>query len=85
MSAPVFRPALLHPRYWPLWFGLGVLWLVVRLPYAVLMAMGRLLGRGMFIFMPGRRRVAEINLALCFPTVLRCSKQLWRGGGLLID
>jgi KDO2-lipid IV(A) lauroyltransferase len=67
MSAPVFRPALLHPRYWPLWFGLGVLWLVVRLPYAVLMAMGRLLGRGMFIFMPGRRRVAEINLALCFP------------------
>lgn len=67
MSAPVFRPALLHPRYWLLWLGLGLLWLVVRLPYRVLLGLGRLLGRGMYLFMVERRRIAEINLQLCFP------------------
>ncbi len=67
MSVPVFRPALLHPRYWPVWLGLGVLWLVVRLPYRVLLALGRLLGKGMLLGMPERRRIAEVNLQLCFP------------------
>ena len=67
MSAPVFRPALLHPRYWPLWLGLGLLWLIVRLPYRVLLALGRLVGRLMHVFMRERRDVAEVNLQLCFP------------------
>ena len=67
MSAPVFRPALLHPRYWPLWLGLGLLWLIVRLPYRVLLALGRLVGRLMHVFMRERRHVAEVNLQLCFP------------------
>ena len=30
---PKFTPALLHPRYWLLWLGIGLLWLVVQLPY----------------------------------------------------
>ena len=67
MSTPVFRPALLHPRYWPLWLGLGLLWLIVRLPYRVLLALGRLVGRLMHVFMRERRDVAEVNLQLCFP------------------
>lgn len=67
MSAPVFRPALLHPRYWPLWLGLGLLWLIIRLPYRVLLALGRLVGRLMHVFMRDRRHVAEVNLQLCFP------------------
>ncbi|MBL4834006.1 MAG: lipid A biosynthesis lauroyl acyltransferase [Pseudomonas sp.] len=67
MSAPVFRPALLHPRYWALWLGLGVLWLVVRLPFRVLLVLGRLVGRVMLIFMRERRHIAETNLQLCFP------------------
>ncbi len=67
MSTPVFRPALLHPRYWPIWLGLGLLWLVVRLPYRALLWLGRLLGRGMLVSMPERRRIAETNLQLCFP------------------
>jgi len=67
MSRSVFTRALLHPRYWLLWLGLGVLWLFVRLPYPLLLASGRLLGMGMYHLMAERRRIGEINLALCFP------------------
>lgn len=45
MDRPRFSSAFLHPRYWPLWFGLGLLWLVVQLPYPVLLMLGRSLGR----------------------------------------
>ncbi|MGU0016733.1 LpxL/LpxP family acyltransferase [Escherichia coli] len=32
--------ALLHPRYWLTWLGIGVLWLVVQLPYPVIYRLG---------------------------------------------
>lgn len=67
MSGSVFSRDLLHPRYWLLWLGLGLLWLVVRLPYRVLLALGRLLGCAMYWCMPERRRIAQVNLELCFP------------------
>ncbi|MBO6277959.1 MAG: lipid A biosynthesis lauroyl acyltransferase, partial [Pseudomonas sp.] len=35
MDRPHFRAAFFHPRFWLLWLGLGVLWLVVQLPYKV--------------------------------------------------
>lgn len=75
MSAPVFRPALLHPRYWLLWLGLGLLWLIARLPYRVLLVLGRLVGRGMYVFMRDRRHVAEVNLQLCFPQWSQAHRQ----------
>ena len=67
MERPGFSTALMHPRYWLLWLGLGVLWLVVRLPYRWLLVLGRLVGRVMFYAMPARREIARTNLALCFP------------------
>lgn len=67
MMRPGFKPALLHPRYWPMWLGLGVLWLIIRLPYSALLVLGRLVGWGMFRLMIERREIARINLALCFP------------------
>ncbi|MCL5042551.1 MAG: lipid A biosynthesis lauroyl acyltransferase [Gammaproteobacteria bacterium] len=67
MERPGFTKALLHPRYWLLWLGLGLLWLVVRLPYRWLLVLGRWVGRGMLVAMPARREIARINLALCFP------------------
>jgi len=42
--APPFRPALLAPQHWPAWVGLGLIWLVARLPYRVLLAIGRIMG-----------------------------------------
>ncbi|MGA9334156.1 MAG: LpxL/LpxP family Kdo(2)-lipid IV(A) lauroyl/palmitoleoyl acyltransferase [Rudaea sp.] len=62
-----FPKRLLSPNYWPSWLGIGVLWLVARLPYRVLYGLGRVLGL-LTARLPGsRRRVAERNLELCFP------------------
>lgn len=66
MERARFRAALLHPRFWPLWLGLGLLWLVVQLPYGALLALGRLLGAVMYR-VSRRRPVAARNLELCLP------------------
>ena len=66
MDRPRFRAAFLHPRYWALWLGLGVLWLVVQLPYRWLLGLGRLVGWVMYHGAGERRRIAARNLELCF-------------------
>ena len=75
MDRPGFSTALLHPRYWLLWLGLGLLWLVVQLPYRWLLGLGRLLGWGMFHLMGDRREVARTNLALCFPEMSEIARE----------
>jgi KDO2-lipid IV(A) lauroyltransferase len=66
-APPPFRPALLAPRHWPAWLGLSVIVLVARLPYRWLLAVGRGLGWIAARCLGERRRVAERNIALCFP------------------
>lgn len=67
MDRSRFRPGFLHPRFWLLWLGLGLLWLVVQLPYALLLRLGRGLGVLMYWLASSRRRIAARNLELCFP------------------
>ncbi|NBA95911.1 lipid A biosynthesis lauroyl acyltransferase [Pseudomonas sp. R5(2019)] len=67
MDRPHFSRSFLHPRYWPLWLGLGLLWLIVQLPYPVLRLKGRALGALMYRVAGERRRIAARNLELCFP------------------
>ena len=64
---PQFSAALLHPRYWLTWFGIGMLWLIVQLPYPILYRLGCGLGRLAMRFMKRRVHVATRNLELCFP------------------
>ena len=64
---PPFRLALLRPSQWPAWLGLGCTWLLAHLPYAVLLGLGRLLGRVIDHVPSARRSIAERNIALCFP------------------
>ena len=64
---PPFRRALLAPQHWPAWIGIGVLKLLARLPYRVLLTLGRSLGLLVACAPSPRRRVAQTNLALCFP------------------
>ena len=67
MSTPDIHGSLLSPRHWLSWSGLGIVWLVGKLPYRALSALGRALGT-LTAHLPGeRRRVAERNLELCFP------------------
>lgn len=67
MDRPRFRAAFLHPRFWPLWLGLALLWLVVQLPYGWLLGLGRGLGALMLVGARSRRQIAARNLELCFP------------------
>lgn len=65
-TAPA-HPSLWSPRYWPVHVGMALGWLAAQLPFPLQMALGRALGRLAYHLMPGRRRVARINLGLCFP------------------
>ncbi|MDX5629135.1 MULTISPECIES: LpxL/LpxP family Kdo(2)-lipid IV(A) lauroyl/palmitoleoyl acyltransferase [unclassified Brenneria] len=56
-----------HPRYWLSWFGLGVLFLLVQLPYPILVKLGGWLGRRSMRFLKRRVAIARRNLELCFP------------------
>ncbi len=47
--------------------GIGLLWLVSRLPYALQLKIGTSLGLLLFHVAKRRRQIAEINLRLCFP------------------
>ena len=67
MTSPRFRAAFLHPRYWLTWFGLGVLFLLVQLPYPVLYRLGNWLGRTSMRFLKRRVSITRRNLQLCFP------------------
>jgi len=58
-----------QPRYWLIWLGLGWLKLASLLPVRSQLALGRGLGRLIYVLLPGRRRVAATNLALCFPAL----------------
>ncbi|MDI7637323.1 lipid A biosynthesis palmitoleoyl acyltransferase, partial [Cronobacter sakazakii] len=49
-----FSRALLHPRYWFTWFGLGLLWLLVQMPHPLLMRLGAFLGRNSRRFLKRR-------------------------------
>jgi KDO2-lipid IV(A) lauroyltransferase len=57
----------LKPRYWLLWIGIGLLWCLIHLPYQWQLAAGRKIGRIAYQLAPRRRRIANINLKLCFP------------------
>lgn len=57
----------LAPRYWPFWVALAVMRAIVPLPYTWQCALGRGTGRLVGRMAGRRRRVASINLAMCFP------------------
>lgn len=72
---PKFSASLLHPRYWALWFGVGMLWLVVQLPYPVIYRLGCGIGHLAQRLMKRRVRIAQRNLELCFPHMSETERQ----------
>ncbi|MFW2437873.1 MAG: lysophospholipid acyltransferase family protein [Arenicellales bacterium] len=70
-----FEWAFLYPRYWPLWMALALLRLLVMLPLPVQHSMGRFVGRQFYRRNNKRRRIARINIGLCFPELLAEQKE----------
>ncbi len=64
---PPFRPALLAPRHWPAWAGVGAMWLAAHLPGRWPWRLGRFLGAVAAHVHNKRRGIARRNIALCFP------------------
>lgn len=75
MEKPHFRPVLLHPRYWLIWFIVGLWRLLALLPYPLLMALGRGVGRLSLTLAKGRARIARRNLELCFPELSELQRE----------
>ncbi|WP_304164743.1 Kdo(2)-lipid IV(A) acyltransferase [Lonsdalea britannica] len=66
-TIPSFNRSLLHPRYWLTWLGIGILYLVVLLPYPIIYRLGTHLGRLSMPILKHRVQIARRNLELCFP------------------
>ena len=84
-----FHPRLLAPRHWPAWIGLGAIWLIARIPYRALLALGRFLGAISTRLLDERRRVAARNIALCFPELDEAARsrlldENLRDGGVML-
>lgn len=67
MDKPRFTLALLHPKFWLTWAGVGLWWLIAQLPYRIQLGLGWVLGKIMYAVSWRRRTIARRNLALCFP------------------
>lgn len=61
----------LHPRYFFVWLLYLFLRIVTFLPYRILTALGEYTGVLTGLLSRKRRRIAEINLELCFPAMTR--------------
>ncbi|MCK6263285.1 LpxL/LpxP family Kdo(2)-lipid IV(A) lauroyl/palmitoleoyl acyltransferase [Vibrio sp. ZSDE26] len=63
-----FSLSLLHPKYWSIWLGFGLLALIVNLlPYRLLLSLGHKLGLLGMRFGKSRVHVATRNIELAFP------------------
>lgn len=58
---------LFKPNQWPYWILLGVLWLIIQLPYSWFMRLGKWFGYYVSFIPHYNRTVTLINLKLCFP------------------
>ncbi|MDM7322154.1 MAG: lysophospholipid acyltransferase family protein [Gammaproteobacteria bacterium] len=91
LPAPIKDPALWHPRYWGMWLGILVLWIIAWLPVGLRMRLGAWLGRQMMRRNAKRRRIVDINLGLTFPELdeagrTRLARQSFeRAGQALLD
>jgi KDO2-lipid IV(A) lauroyltransferase len=65
-TGPLPRRFLL-PRYWAVWLGLGLTWLLLILPQRLRVATGARLGDLFYLLSRRARYAAERNIEMCFP------------------
>ena len=57
----------LAPKFWPTWLWMGVLYLLMLLPYRGQMWLGKQLGMLSYQLVKKRRHIARVNIQMCFP------------------
>lgn len=75
IKSPPFKKSFLQPKYWLTWFGIGLLYILVLLPYPVIYWLGTRLGRLSKVFLKKRVQIAERNLELCFPQMPKSERE----------
>jgi len=63
------KSTFLQPKFWPTWFGLGVLRIFEPLPIALLHRLGRAFGLLVYLFPTPFKRTARRNIELCLPAL----------------
>ena len=65
------------PKYWPTWFAMGCLWLLVKIfPIHVNIFIGKKFGNLLYFFLKYRRHIAHINLQYCFPNYSKENREI---------
>lgn len=64
---PRFELKYLLPNYWLTWLGIGLLYMLVQLPYPVIYRLGIWSGSLSQKILRRRAKIAYTNLSLCFP------------------
>lgn len=75
IKSPPLKKSFLQPKYWLTWFGIGLLYILVLLPYPVIYWLGTRLGRLSKVFLKKRVQIAERNLELCFPQMPKSERE----------
>lgn len=65
-----------HPRFWLTWLGVGLLRLIILLPWHWQMAIGKALGKLLYVALPARRKISCINLEIAFPELSSREQEL---------
>ena len=66
-NIPAFRLVLLHPRYWPTWIGVALLFIIAWLPKFVMNFLSHVFGTYVAAKNKKRYQFAMVNLKLCYP------------------
>ncbi|MFY9974536.1 MAG: lipid A biosynthesis acyltransferase, partial [Chromatiaceae bacterium] len=66
---------LWHPRHWPSWLAVALVYGLGRLPFPLIWALGRGLGRLAYSLAGDRRTVASRNLELCLPEAPKAERE----------
>lgn len=75
ITPPTFSTEFLHPKYWPVWFGAAILYLITWLPLPLIRALGAGVGHLIVKIVPKRAKVAKRNIELTFPHLSDAEQQ----------
>lgn len=64
-----------HPRWWPTWCVVGLIWLLSRLPLSTQWWLGKVIGELGYRLLARRRHITRVNIDLCFSELSAQARQ----------